>query len=238
MIPLPGIAEPVSCLSHSISGLVFSAAVLVLVLPRIPRTARHRWAFNSYVFGVGGMFFASGAYHLVDDANPLRNFLWFLDHGMIWFAIAGTISLYVVTWCPRAPRTLTVLWVIAISGLLLENLFLRDLAPWASPLLYIAMGWVGIFKVLEIVKAEGLRFAWPILAAGATSTLGGIVDAVGRPNPLPRVVEAHEVMHALIAVGMFLFLWGVHRCLVRFGVDPAAETVLEGEADVAAHSVA
>jgi len=50
---------------------------------------------------------------------------------------------------------------------------------------------------------------------GVLSTMGAVVYAVGRPDPLPAVFGYHEVFHALVIVAVAL-----HYAVIAFSVVP------------------
>ena len=210
MIPALGLSEPVSSLSHYLGAVILSLLAFRL-FARVDGSRRTR-AAAFYLLGVCGMFLASGTYHLLEYGHPARSLCWHLDHAMIWVCVSGTIAaVYVLADLQPAHGARTV-WAIGLCGLVAEQVALQVLPPYVSPLLYIAMGWVGWFPLRRLVRRHGLAFAAPLLWAAIASTLGGLVDALEAPVLVPRVVEGHEVMHLLILSGMLLFYWAVERC--------------------------
>ena len=98
------------------------------------------------------------------------------------------------------------------KGVTLEQFALTGLPGWVSPMLYIAMGWVGLLPFLRLTRRYGFSFTSPLMWAAALSTIGGISDATEWPTLWPGVVEAHEVMHLAILAGMGCFFWSIDRC--------------------------
>lgn len=211
MIPWGPFAEPASSLSHLLGALLLGIATRWLIGHGREELSR-RLALGAYLAGVGGMFLVSGCYHLVAPGHPWRRFLWHADHAMIWAAIVGTIAATYVLADLRPRGAVAALWAAGVVGMGLEQFALRGLAPWISPLLYIGMGWVGLFPFVQLVRLHGWRFTAPFVWAALTSTGGGIIDALEPRTPWPGVVEAHEVMHALILVSMGCFFVAIHRC--------------------------
>ena len=64
-------------------------------------------------------------------------------------------------------------------------------------LIAVALGWVGIVALPQIIDATGWTGAALLLAGGLLYTLGALVYALRRPDPRPRVFGYHEVFHAL-----------------------------------------
>ena len=54
-----------------------------------------------------------------------------------------------------------------------------------------------------------------ILVGSVIITLGGIVFAYQRPNPIPRWFGHHEIFHAGTVVGCALFLAGLATFVLR-----------------------
>jgi hemolysin III len=157
------------------------------------------------------MFLASGIYHSL-PATYEHKLLWrHLDHSMIWWAIAGSVSATYTLAFPREKLGRRVVWLLAVGGVLLETLFLEDLPLWLSPTLYVCMGLTGIVPLVRIMRWFGFRFASPLLYGGIASITGAVIEAVRAPNLWPRVFEAHELLHCFIVLGMALFWVGIRR---------------------------
>jgi channel protein (hemolysin III family) len=228
LVALLGIAEPLSSLTHLACGLLLSLLGVALV-----RRARGRGPITAgvvlYALFVTAMFLASGTYHALPAVHPLRGLFWRLDHASIWTGLAATFAAVRLVHCERRVVPAVVgLWAIALAGVTVEMATIRDLPPWISPSLYILMGWCGLPTVLLAGRMRGWRHALPLLAAGVVVTLGGLMDATQWPPPLvPRVVEAHELLHLTTIVGgvaYFRAIWlGVADVPVT---EPAAEPAL------------
>lgn len=209
--PWLSFSEPVSSLSH-LAGAIVVALLASRLLEKAGTDPRRRRAVWLYLFGVGGMFVASGTYHFLGNENPHRGLLWRLDHAMIWCTIAGTISaVQVLAGLTLRWRGLIV-WLLAVTGLVLEQLTLDGLSMWVSPVLYVLMGHYGLFPFVQLVRRQGLKFALGVFYAGVTCTVGGICDALRWPEIWPGVIEGHEVMHVLIAWGMWQFYRAIDSC--------------------------
>ena len=227
MVALGSLAEPVSSLTHFLGALLIFAGALRLFLQVRHDFVRAR-AVALYGAGVCGMFLASGTYHALAFEHPWRSFFRYLDHAMIWAAIVSTIAAIQVLARVGSRKAVLAVWGAGLAGVGAEALTLNGLAPWVSPLLYVAMGWVGFVPFLSLVRQRGFAFGLTHSHGRSHATLGGAADATEWPMIAPRVVEAHEVMHVLILVGMLLFLWAVTRCAgiegagIESGTEPDA----------------
>ena len=61
--------------------------------------------------------------------------------------------------------------------------------------LYIALGWVAVFVLPQILHNGGVAALVLLLVGGLFYSLGAVVYAVRRPDPVPTVFGYHEVFH-------------------------------------------
>jgi hemolysin III len=119
-----------------------------------------------------------------------------LDHSMIFVFIAGTYTPIAALTLPRssAAVVLTVVWTGAVFGVLLQSAW--PSAPrWLSVPCYIGLGWVAVFVMPQLLHNAGVAALVLIIAGGAIYTVGAVVYATKRPNPIPGVFGFHEVFH-------------------------------------------
>jgi hemolysin III len=120
-----------------------------------------------------------------------------LDHSMIFLFIAGTYTPLSFLMLPRRTATivLAVVWGGALLGVLLQMAWPR--APrWLSVPPYIALGWVAIFVLPDLLHRGGVVPLTLLLAGGVIYSLGALCYALKRPNPWPRTFGHHEFFHA------------------------------------------
>ena len=215
LVPLWGLEEPLSALSHLLAVPLILVGGLVLAR-RHRRQPEQLAAIAVYAVSLCNLLLMSGVYHYVGPHHPLRGLFWKLDHASIWAAIAGTHTAVAVllAYHEGTRRFLVLLWSVAAMGLVLEVTFMDRLPAFVSPLLYIGIGWLGIPPVLHLIRTRGMQVGWRILVGGGFATLGGLVDAMERPDPVPGVLEYHEFMHLCIVVGG----WYYWSTFYAFGV--------------------
>jgi hemolysin III len=109
---------------------------------------------------------------------------------VFWHALAGTT---------RAAMLCGV-WILAVAGIAFRLLW-----PTAPRLLYtvmyVAMGWG--FVLAGPRGFQGLPGAVValVVAGGVTYTMGAVVYALRRPDPIPSVFGFHEIWHLFVLAG-------------------------------------
>jgi hemolysin III len=150
-----------------------------------------------YSVTVCGLFGTSALYHRRIWSPRGYQTMRRLDHSMIFVFIAGTYTPFSVLLLPhtKALVILSVVWGGAILGVLVK--MLKPHAPrWVSAPLYIALGWVAIAVLPEILHRGGPLALALMLLGGLLYTLGAVFYALRRPNPWPATFGHHEFFHA------------------------------------------
>lgn len=157
--------------------------------PAAPTTAIYS-ATVTLLFGV------SALYHRLDWSPRARAVMKRLDHSMIFVFIAGTYTPIAVLSLPRnaAIAVLIAVWTGALFGVALQTTW-RSAPRWLSAPCYIALGWVAAFVMPDLLHNAGVAAFVLIIAGGVIYTLGAVVYALKRPNPLPGTFGFHEVFH-------------------------------------------
>jgi len=173
---------------------------------------------------VGGAIFSaslillygtSASYHRVSWRPAAGRLLRRLDHGMIFVLIAGTYTpLCLKISLAWGIPILSVVWGIAGAGVLLRLIWLGG-PRWLRVALYVVLGWVALVGTSELVQEFAPGLLVMLALGGVLYTVGGIVYAVRRPDPWPRVFGYHEVFHLLVVAGS-----AVHYSLIAAFVLP------------------
>jgi hemolysin III len=169
-------------------------------------TGRHAQVAAAVFAGtVVAMFGASALYHRFTWSPGARLWLRRLDHAGIFGLIAGTYTPFglLVLHGAWQAAVLAVVWTGAAVAIAAKLVWVR--APkWLSAAAGLALGWVGILALPQILDHAGAAVAGLVIVGGLCYTVGGIVYARRRPNPLPRVFGYHEVFHALVVAAVAL----------------------------------
>ncbi len=178
----------------------FVALTAGVVLVAVADGTRARLAAWVYVTALAAMFGASAFYHRYPFRTAARR-LWArrLDHSTIFVFIAGTYTPFALLAFSGPLRwlVLVTVWAGAALGLVLNLLWLE--APkWVSAALYLAVGWVGVITVPQMLSGVGVAGSVLLLVGGGLYTVGALTYAFHWPNPFPRTFGFHEVFHALV----------------------------------------
>lgn len=162
---------------------------------------------SAIVFGTGvaAMFGVSGLYHVVTWSPRARSWLARLDHATVYGLIAATYTPFGLLVLDGAWRVavLAIVWTGAFAAILMK-LFWVHAPKWLSAAIGLGLGWAGAAAFPEIYGEIGLAGVLFLAGGGLLYTVGGIVYALRRPNPVPGVFGYHELFHALVIVAVAL----------------------------------
>ena len=189
-----------------------SGSVLLAVAP----TRRALAVAAIYGVSVSALFGASALYHRVTWSASRRRWMARLDHSMINVLIAGTYTPFGVLALSgtRAAVLLAVVWSGALAGIALHLVWL-DVPKWLSAVLYLALGWVGVAALPQMLTQVGWPPTMLLVAGGLLYSAGALVYALRRPDPAPAVFGYHEIFHALVVVAAL-----THYVAVAMAVRP------------------
>ena len=172
------VKDPGSALTHFI-GMIMAA---IAALPLLAVAARHDsyHAVAAFAIFAGSMillYAASTIYHTFNISEKMNKILRKADHMMIFILIAGTYTpvCLIVLGDRSGYSLLALVWGIAIAGIIINALWI-NCPKWFSSLIYIAMGWVCVLAIRQIILAlPRAAFGW-LLAGGIIYTVGGVTS--------------------------------------------------------------
>lgn len=179
----------------------FLAAVIGgIVLVAFAPDGRARVALGIYAVSLVGLFGVSALYHRISwRSASARQWMRRADHSMIFLVIAGTYTPFalLVLKGSLATAILITVWAGAAVGILLKLVWIR--APkWLGALAYLALGWVAVAAFPQLLDHAGVPLTLVLAFGGLLYTIGAVVYATQRPDPIPTVFGYHEVFHALV----------------------------------------
>jgi hemolysin III len=171
-------------------------------------------ALATSVYGttVLGLFGVSALYHRRNWLSKrARTLMKRLDHSMIFLFIAGTYTPFALL--AMQPETgnivLAVVWGGALAGVALKMAWPH--APrWLGVPIYIALGWVAVFVLPDLLHHAGVAAFVLLLVGGAFYTAGAVFYGTKWPDPWPKVFGYHEFFHAatvLAALCHYIAVW-------------------------------
>ena len=194
----------------AIAALIGTVLLCLLTYHDLPKMV------SLLIYGLCSIFlFAwSAIYHIGTWSVKRREFLRHVDHTNIFIMIAGTytpIVFNIMTGWWRI-SILTLIWLLALLGILLTLVIIPrlHLSRRISAIMYVAMGWVVIAAIPEIIAQVGIRGLLLLILAGVLYTLGAVAYALRKPVLWSRVFSYHEVFHlaTILANGAFFaFMW-------------------------------
>jgi hemolysin III len=201
---------------NPISGLIHFAGVLLSIVALIlletyaimQGTLWHIVAFAIFGTSLILLYGASSMYHLLPLPPRGISILRRIDHAMIFVLIAGTYT--PICLIPLRGvwgwSLLGVTWGIAIVGIFLA-LFWINAPRWLSTLIYLMMGWLIILALYPLVHTIELGgIVWLVLG-GLWYSVGAVIYALKRPNPVLGFFGFHEIWHLFVMAGSFCHFW-------------------------------
>ena len=208
------IREPGSAITHFIGMmLAVFASTPLLIKAAVSDGLTAFVAMTVFMLSMIALYGASALYHSVMVKDRILRVFRKIDHMMIFVLIAGSYTpvCLIVLGGSLGYTLLTVVWTIAIIGMLIKALWITC-PKWFSSIIYIAMGWVclGVFGQLWSTLPHS-AFLW-LLAGGIIYTIGGVIYALKLPifNNRHRYVGSHEIFHLFVMGGSichFIFMY-------------------------------
>ncbi len=210
VLAIPGFQDPFSCFSHLFAVPFFLVWGIWIVRKGRGNSLRVA-SLCLMVVATITLLSVSGVYHVLPPGTA-RNVMRQLDMSAVFVLIAATITpIHAILfrgWSRWVP--LIGAWTVAVTGVILLNVFPRTLGSETAIVIYLMMGWGGGMSCVILGRRYGLDFVRPLIAGGVAYSIGAVVLGMGTPTLIPGVVSAHEIWHVAVLVGLFL-----HWCFVQ-----------------------
>ncbi len=191
--------------SHAVAAFG-AAAFTVMLAVRCLGDAPRLSTMLLYGLSSVGLFACSALYHVVTWTPEHRRFWRALDHGNIYVVIAATttaIGANVLGGWERI-ALLTAVWLLAAIGVTVSVFHVR-LSRVPRLGLYLLTGLSGVIALPGLIATLPPLALGGIVAGGAIYAVGGVIYAMRRPNPFPRVFGYHEIFHLLVIAASVAF---------------------------------
>jgi hemolysin III len=183
---------------HEVAAFV--AAIAGAVLVSVAPGPRARAGAIIYGISLVALFAVSAIYHRPTWSESVRLVLRRVDHSAIFLLIAGTYTPFSFLLGSRVGWVfLGIVWAGALLGIALS------IAWVGAPKVLVAavcvlLGWAALPVLPALKAALGMGAVLLLASGGITYSLGALVYALRRPDPVPGVFGYHEVFHALVIV--------------------------------------
>ena len=195
--------DPISGLTHFI-GVIFSIVGLIFLLTRtLPEnTIYHTISFSIFSGGMVMLYLISTLYHWLPLGE--KNLIVFrkIDHIMIFVFIAASntpICLVSI----RGVWGWTIfagVWAFVLGGFFLKIFWLN--APrYLYTSIYLLMGWMIVIAIYPLTKVMQTRGILLLALGGIFYSIGAVIYAIKKPDPVPGKFGFHEIFHLFIMAG-------------------------------------
>lgn len=206
-------SEIFSFYSH-LSGVIFGLFVLILLVVKTWGIWDHLIVGVVYGLSLISLFAASSTYHALKVIETSSRIWRKLDHIAIFVLIAGTYTPITYIYLDGAWPWVIISsqWVIVACGIIFKFYYIQ--APRIlSPILYLLMGWMALIPIRVLWKTIPLISVILLVAGGVSYSIGAIIYALKKPNPMPGFFGFHEIFHVFVLMGAVL-----HFIVVYLGI--------------------
>jgi hemolysin III len=151
------------------------------------------------------LYSTSAAYHRINWTPLFRAIISRMDHSMVLVLIGGTFTPFclIVLNTAWGITMLSVIWSIAGAGVLVNTVWPAS-PRWLRVGFYVVLGWLGLIPAPELASRLAAAPLALLVLGGVLYTIAGLIYAVGKPNPFPRVFGHLEVFHLFVIAGTVL----------------------------------
>ncbi len=183
----------------------------LVVMAAVAAKPWHVVGFSIYGAALLLLFVASSLHHGVNAGERADRYLRLFDYQAIYLLIAGSFTPICLT-VMRGPLGWTVFgvcWLTALLGLIL-NATIPHLPKAITNTLYVTLGWLAVTMVVPLYKGVGGVAVALLALGGAFYSVGAVIFATERPNPVPGRFGFHEIWHLFViggAVSHYVLMW-------------------------------
>jgi len=183
--------------------IVIAGGIVLIVLANgVPAKIASAVFFASSLL----LFGNSALYHRFNWSPKVKITLKRIDHANIFILIAGSYTPITILALSqdKAVFLMSMIWGTAILGIAFRVFWIN--APrWLYTPIYVLMGWGAFVYVVDFMNANAPMMIL-ILVGGLLYTLGALVYALKKPNPIPGVFGFHEIFHSFTVLA-FMCHW-------------------------------
>lgn len=204
--------ELLNRLSHGLAAILSIPGLVILLLVAAASGDPYRITSCAVFGSVMSIFYLiSTLYHTVRRPR-VRYIFRILDHAGIYLLIAGTYTPFTLVSLRSGNgwALFAVVWGLAIAGVVFKTFMTHKLA-FLAPVFYIALGWLIVIDLEELLTMVPVRGVTWLVAGGLSYTLGIVFYAVD------RIPFNHAIWHLFVVTGSLC-----HYLAILWYVAPAA----------------
>ena len=201
--------ERLNRITHGL-GFFASCAGLVLMVIAAAQTGDPYRIVSVSIFGAClTVFYAISTFYHSARTPQMRGLFRILDHASIYIVIAATYTPFVlVTLRGNGGWILFgIVWGIALFGVIYKFFAVHRL-PFLSTALYVAMGWLIIFKIDDLITLLPSGGVGWLFAGGVTYTVGVIFYSID------RIPCNHAIWHLFVIGGSFCHFMAIYYFVI------------------------
>lgn len=205
----PYAEDLINALTHGV-GVIFFLVLTPLLIATAVNTnyPRKIWGAVIFSFGLLAVYFSSTIYHSLPEKIS-KNILNYFDLLAIYLLISGTYSPFLLIYFRSkwGKFLLIFLWGVTLIGMT-SKIVISNMPFFYTLMIYIAMGWVGVFLIrpaLYKIKALAL---WLLLIGGVSYTVGTYFIYHDQ-----EVWYYHAIWHGFVFVGSMCHYWAVYLAI-------------------------
>jgi hemolysin III len=199
--------------SHAVgAGLTPPVAIVLASLANSPRALTVALVYS---VSLAALFGVSAVYHCFHWQPRMYLLFRRLDHANIFLFIAATATPLAES-LPPHPRALllTAVWGGAVVGAMRAVFWPR--APRLIQVgLYLVVGWAVVPFLFPLYHALGGYLVGLVVAGGLLYSVGAVIYARRRPDPIPHVFGFHEIFHLFTLAAAAVHLVVVAQIVAR-----------------------
>jgi hemolysin III len=187
------VEELLNSITHGLGALLSVAGLTLMIL-----AANDGFELASaIIYGLSmiTLFSASTLYHSVTNPSA-KKVLKLLDHCAIYLLIAGTYTPFMLISLKGAwgYSILSVVWTLAVFGIYFKLMY-KQRFPKLSLITYLAMGWLIVIAMPEMIEKVASGGIILLAAGGAAYSLGAVFYAI------KKIPYNHAIWHVFVLAG-------------------------------------
>ena len=108
---------------------------------------------------------------------------------------------------------ISVQWGLVALGLILKFIWLRS-PRWLNTGIYLLMGWVAVVALKPLYDNISTNAFISLISGGLVYSVGAVIYAIKKPNPLPGLFGFHEIFHLFILAATVIHFNLVYQVLL------------------------